>query len=166
MMSWRIRPNHFRFVSKKNGIKHVVEGVVQMPPEQAQDISRLARKPVPVFDHPHSEYMFPTAKSDPPLMQFCAITLHPAIDSQEQSLAPCSVSSPQAAAESRDHLSVSSSLDSPVSSASPHLGHAFQHCCQLWYPPLYAIIDLTYIKKEGNNPTVCTYSITFCYREE
>jgi len=42
-----------------------------------------------------------------------------------------------------------SSLDSPVSSASPHLGHAFQHCCQLWCPPLYAVIG--YIKK--NQPT-------------
>lgn len=91
--------------------------------------------------------MFPIAESDPPLMQFCAILLHPAIDSQEQSLAPCCVSPSQAATENRGHLCLLfSSLDSPVSSASPHLGHAFQHCCQ--HPPLYAIINLTYIKKK------------------
>jgi len=53
-----------------------------------------------------------------------------------------------------------SSLDSPVSSASPHLGHAFQHCCQLWCPPPYAVIDLTYIKKKQptNQPTKKTQS--------
>ena len=55
-----------------------------------------------MFDHPHGKEIFPNAQSEPPLVQLCATPTCPAISSQEQSPAPHSASSPQAAAESSE----------------------------------------------------------------
>lgn len=78
----RVRPpDHFR---ANQELKHVVEGIVQMPlaHRQAWDINHLARQPVPAFDHPHSAEIFPHVHSEPPLAQLCAIPSRPVLSDQ------------------------------------------------------------------------------------
>ena len=65
-------PGHFQ-VSQK--LKHVIEGVIQIPLEhwQTWGINHPARKPVPVSDHPHNTDILPNVQSEPPLVLLCAI---------------------------------------------------------------------------------------------
>jgi len=80
----------------------------------------VSRKIVPDF----GKYMFPNAQYD--LMQLCAVPLHPAINSQEQNLAPPSASSSQGAAESNKVASASSSPAWTAQCPQPlFIGHAF-----------------------------------------
>lgn len=37
---------------------------------------------VPVFDHPYGEEMFASAQSECPLVQVCAVSMHPVIHYQ------------------------------------------------------------------------------------
>lgn len=93
---------------------------------QAQGISQLARKPVPVFDHPRGKEI-----SKPPLAQLCAFLSCCIVGSQDQSPVPPFVFPLQGAA-------VSSGV-----TTQPYLLQTRERLChQLLCPPLCALMDL------------------------
>lgn len=79
-------------------------------------------------DHSCGTIFFPSAQSDPFLVQLCAVPTLLTIDAQEQSLAPPAASLPQGAAESDDDTPYPSLLkaDQPGWTQPLITGHAFQ----------------------------------------
>lgn len=98
---------------------------------QAQGISHLCGKPIPVFDHPHSEEIFPDAQSEPSLAQLCAVPVHSVISDQEQSLEP---------------------------PTGQDTGHAHQPFCQFCCPPLDTLQSLDVFLTVGGVEGECNLS--------
>ena len=67
-------PDHFR---AKQKLKHVSEGITQMPLEHWQPwyTNHPSWKPVSWFAIPHSKNILPNVLFEPPLAQFCAIPI-------------------------------------------------------------------------------------------
>lgn len=81
-------------VRAKQKLKHIDADIVQIFLECWQPwlTNHLFKKSVLMFHHPHSKVMFPSAQSDPPLVQLCA---GPVLPSFARSRTPPSALPPQ-----------------------------------------------------------------------
>ena len=65
----------------KNWSMLLTKFIVQLSLEhwETWSINHRSRKPVPVFDHPHSTEIFPNAQTDPPQAQLFTIPILPSV---------------------------------------------------------------------------------------